>query len=64
MKFIRLFYHQNCYKLIGIDLWRHSNTSVLQQINFVGKSEEDVGTKMYFIVEKQQKIFLNFSLDS
>ena len=30
-------YHQNYYKFIGIDLSRQKNTSIPQQINFVGK---------------------------
>ena len=54
-------YHQNYYKLIGIDLPRQANTSIPQQINFVGKLEEDDGAKIYFIAEKQQKTILNFS---
>ena len=29
------FYHKKYYKLIGIDLSRQTNTSILQQINFV-----------------------------
>ena len=29
-------YHQKCYKLIGIDLSRQKNETILQQINFVG----------------------------
>ena len=33
--------------------------SIPQQINFVGKLEEDNG-KMFFIAEKQQKAILNF----
>ena len=41
-------YHQNYYKLIGIDLSRPANTSIPQQVNFVGKSEEDNGATMYF----------------
>ena len=57
-------YHQNYYKLIGIDLSRQTNTSIPQQINFVGKLEEDDGVTMCFIIEKQQKTNLNFSLDS
>ena len=34
-------YHQKYYKLIGIDLSRQTNRSTSQQINFVGKLEED-----------------------
>ena len=45
-------YHQIYYKLIGIDLSRQTNTSILQQINFVRKLEEDNGTTMLFIAEK------------
>ena len=56
-------YHQNYYKLTGIHLSRETNTSILQQINFVGKLEEDDGATMLFIAEKQQKTILNFSLD-
>ena len=45
------FYHQKYWKLIGIDLSRQISAGILQQINFVGK------------VEEQQKTILNFSLD-
>ena len=37
-------YHQNYYKLIGIDLSRQTNASLSQQINFTKKLEEDDGT--------------------
>ena len=57
-------HHQKYYKLIGIDLSRETNISIPQQINFVGKLEEDDGATMFFITEKQQKTILNFSLDS
>ena len=57
-------YHQKYYKLIGIDLSRQINISIPQQINFTGKLEEGNGPKTFFIAEKQQKIILNFSLDS
>ena len=50
-------YHQNYYKLIGIDLSRETNTNILQQINFIGKLEEDNGATMFFIAKKLQKIF-------
>ena len=45
-------YHQNYYKLIGIDLSRQKNTNILQQINFVGQLEEDDSATMFFIAEK------------
>ena len=57
-------YHQNYYKLIGIDLWRQTNTNIPQQTNFIGKLEKDDGATIFFIAEKQQKAILNFSLDS
>ena len=53
-------YHQNYYNIIGIDLSGQTNTSISQQTNFVGKLEEDDGTAMFFIAEKQQKTVLNF----
>ena len=45
-------YHQRYSKLIGIDLWWKTNTSITQQINFVGKLEDDSAT-IFFIAEKQ-----------
>ena len=57
-------YHQNYYKCIGIDLWRQINTSILQEINFVGKLEEDDCTTIIFYcckaVEKNSKLFFRF----
>ena len=46
-------YHQSYYKLIGIDLSKQANMSIPQQINFIGKLEEDDGPAMFFIAEKQ-----------
>ena len=51
------------YKRIGIDLSRQINTSIPQQISFVGKLEEDDGAAMFIITEKQQKIIPNLFLD-
>ena len=36
-KLLEYLHHQNYYKRIGIDLSRQKNTSISQQINFVGK---------------------------
>ena len=55
-------FHQNYYILIGIDLLRQIHTSIPQQINFVGKLEEDDGATVFFIAEKQHKTILNCSL--
>ena len=49
-------YHQNYYKVIGIDLLRHTNTSIPQQMNFAGKLEEDNGAN----VKSNKKLFLAF----
>ena len=48
-------YHQNYCKLVGINLSRQKNTNISQQINFLGKLEDDSGT-MFFIAEKQHQI--------
>ena len=48
-------YHQNYYKLIGIDLSRQTNTSIPQQINSVLKLEEDDGATMFFYCRKAAK---------
>ena len=57
-------YHQNYYKHIDIDLSRQTNMNISQQVNFIGKLEEDDGATLFFIAEKQQKTILNFSLNS
>ena len=40
-------YHQNYFKLIGIDLLRQSNMSISQQINITGQLEEDDGATIF-----------------
>ena len=44
-------YHQNYYKLLGMDLSRQTNPSIRQQITFTGKLE-DVGTAIFFVSER------------
>ena len=56
--------HQNYFKLIDIDLSVQANMSIPQQINFPGKLKEDDHATMFFVSQNQQKIILNFSLDS
>ena len=56
-------YHQNYYKVIGINLTRWTNTSIPEQINFTGKLE-DVSVNNVFYSWKAAKAILNFSLDS
>ena len=50
-------YHQNYYKLIGIDLSRQTNTSIPQQINFVGKLEEDDVQQCFLLLKSSIKQF-------
>ena len=57
--FLDYMYHQNCYKLIDIDLSRQTNTTVSQQINFTGKLEEGDGATKFFITKKQSFITKN-----
>ena len=57
-------YPQNYYELTGINLSRHTNMIISQQISFVGRLEEDNGATMCLIAEKQQKTVSNFSLAS
>ena len=47
---------QKCYKLIGIDLSRKTNTSIQQQINCTRKLDKDDGAAMFFITENHQKL--------
>ena len=54
-------YHQNYHKLIGIDVSGETNTSILQQINYVGKLEKDDGATIFFVSKNQEKTILNFS---
>ena len=46
-----IYYHQK-YKLFEIDLSRHTDMSIPEQINSVEKSEEDDDATMLFIAEK------------
>ena len=54
-KLLNYSYHQNYYKVIGIDLLRQTNTSIPQQMNFAGKLEDN-GT----YVKSNKKLFLAF----
>ena len=45
-------YHQNYYKLIGIDLLKYTNLNIPLQVNFKGKVEEDNGGAIFCIAEK------------
>ena len=59
-------YFSNHYKLIAIDLSKQielQKPDLKQQINFIGKREEENGTTMFFIIEKSEEtIFMLISL--
>ena len=60
-------YFLNYYKLIGIDLNKQielGNFDLKQQINFIGKLEEDNGATMFFIIEISEETTFNFSQNS
>ena len=56
-------YFSKHYKLIAIDLSKQielENHNLKQQINFIGKLEEDNGATMFFIIEKSERATFNF----
>ena len=55
--------HENYYKLTGIDISSQKNTSIPQQINFIGKLEKHNGATILYIAGKEQKTILNFFID-
>ena len=55
-------YFKDHYKLIAIDLSKQielENTDLKQQINFIGKLEEDA--TMFFIIKKKEETTFDFS---
>ena len=55
-------YFSKHYKLIAIDLSKQTeleNPDLKQQINFIGRLEQNNAT-MFFIIEKKKKPLLNF----
>ena len=55
-------YFKDHYKLIAIDLSKQielENPDIKQQINFIGRLEENNAT-MFFITEKKKKLLLIF----
>ena len=52
------------YNLIVIDLTKQTglkNPDLKQQINFIGKPEEDNGATTFFLIEKSEERTFNFS---
>ena len=59
-------YFSKHYKLIAIDLSKQielENPDLRQQINFIGKLEDDKAT-MFFIIEKSEETTFEFSQNS
>ena len=59
-------YFSKHYKLIAIDLSKQielENSDLKQQINFIGKLEDDRAT-MFFIIEKSEETTFEFSQNS
>ena len=59
-------YFSKHYKLIAIDLSKQTeleNPELRQQINFIGKLEDDK-TTMFFIIEKSEKITFEYLQNS
>ena len=55
-------YYKENYKLIAIDLSKQTKIKDLQQINFIGKIEEqNNGVTMFFIIERSKKTTFEFS---
>ena len=49
--------HQNCYKLIDIDLSRQTNVTIPNQTNFTGKLEEENGATCFSLLKSSKKLF-------
>ena len=55
-------YFKEHYRLIAIDLSKQTKLKDPQQINFIGKLEnQDHGATMFFIIEKSEETTFNFS---
>ena len=58
-------YFKENYKLIAIDLSKQTKLKEPQQINFIGKLEnQDHGAAMFFITEKSEETNFNFLQNS
>ena len=57
-------YYKKHYRLIAIDLSKHTKLKDPQQINFIGKLLRNTGATMFFIIEKSEETTFNFSQTS
>ena len=63
--FFDFAYFKENYRLIAIDLSKQTKLKDPQQINFIGKLEnQDHGATMFFIIEKSEETTFNFSQNS
>ena len=53
-------YFKKNYKLIAIDLSKQTKLKEPQQINFIGKLEEDHGATMIFVIKKSEETTFSF----
>ena len=55
-------YFKENYKLIAVDLSKQTKLKDPQQVNFIGKLEnQDLGATMFFIIEKSEETTFNFT---
>ena len=59
-----LAYLKKNYKLIAIDLSKHTKLNDPQQINFIRKLLKNTGATMFFITEKLEETTFHFSQNS
>ena len=57
-------YFKKYYKLIAIDLNKHTKLKDPQQINFIGKLSRNTGARMFFIIEKSEETTFSFLQNS
>ena len=63
--FLDFAYFKENYKLVAIDLSKQTKLKDPQQINFIGKFEnQDRGATMFFIIKKSEETAFNFSQNS
>ena len=64
-KLLDFAYYKENYKLIAIDLSKQTKLKDPQQINFIGKIEEqNKGVTMFFIIEKSEETTFEFLQNS
>ena len=58
-------YFKENYELVAIDLSKQTKLKDPQQIDFIGKLEnQDHGATMFFTIEKSEETIFNFSQNS